>query len=168
MTYPLPESVSGGVMSVAANAVGVGFLFVAPSISGPAMNAIMIAVVLGAAVAMPFVKEEYHRQKHEEQEEEERRKRIDGGIQGSGDGAPLRITQDSTGDDDGAADRQAEEYHGEDSLTSSRFHSSEAAPPSPSKVSTVSLARRESLSAHPSLAQSDLVMRSALLHHAEF
>jgi len=65
MTFPLSESVSAGVISTFQNVVGIVFLLVAPAMSGAAMNATLVLVLLGAAVLMPCVREEYARQKHE-------------------------------------------------------------------------------------------------------
>lgn len=66
MTYPMQESVSGGVLSIVSNGVGVIFLFVAPSLSGPAMNATMVLTIAAAAVAVPLVADRYHRADEEE------------------------------------------------------------------------------------------------------
>jgi hypothetical protein len=67
ITYPLSESVSAGLLSTFQNAVGIAFLFVAPSLSGAAMNATLVFTMALAAALMPCVKESYARQGHEAQ-----------------------------------------------------------------------------------------------------
>lgn len=81
MTYPMQESVSGGVLSIVSNGIGVIFLFVAPSMSGAAMNATMVATIATAAVAVPFVHDQYIRADAEEKVKGEAAK---GGSAGGG------------------------------------------------------------------------------------
>lgn len=66
LTYPLPESVSCGVMTTLYNCVSVIYLFAAPYLNGPALNAGMLLTVLIAALLLPLVAERYGRTAAEE------------------------------------------------------------------------------------------------------
>jgi hypothetical protein len=61
MTYPLSEAVSGGMMQVLSNGIGVIFLFLAPSLKPSLMNAFMVLSALLGVLLLPFVKENYGR-----------------------------------------------------------------------------------------------------------
>lgn len=54
-----------GILSTMSNIVGVIFLFVVPSLSGPVANAVFVGVLLLAAGVLLFVRESYRRQKQE-------------------------------------------------------------------------------------------------------
>lgn len=74
MTYPLPEGVSGGVLSGVNNAAGIVFLFLSPACSGRTMNALMVMTAVGCTLLLVPVREVYRRM----DEEEEDKERVDG------------------------------------------------------------------------------------------
>lgn len=61
MTYPLSEAVTGGMMQMCSNGVGVVFLFLAPSLRPSLMNAFMVVAALAGVLLLPFVGENYKR-----------------------------------------------------------------------------------------------------------
>jgi MFS family permease len=65
LTYPINESVSGGLLTAFMNGSGVALLFVAPSLSGATMNIILVCVLLLCAILSPMVHEKYLRQEAE-------------------------------------------------------------------------------------------------------
>lgn len=61
LTYPLPESISGGAITGVNNAASLLFLFVAPQVSGGVMTAVMAATTVVCAALLLPVKETYLR-----------------------------------------------------------------------------------------------------------
>ena len=61
LTYPIPESLSGGCFIFVQNASGLIFLFVAPHVSGAVMTAIMFGTMVMCTVLIIPIKERYGR-----------------------------------------------------------------------------------------------------------
>jgi hypothetical protein len=70
MLYPMSEAVTAGLLTIFMNGTGAALLFVAPSLSGSTMNAILVCVLLIPAALVGFIGEKYARQLHEKHIEE--------------------------------------------------------------------------------------------------